>query len=278
MFKTPVAQWEVILTKPLKSQISFLKKVCKVNRKDELVIREAFFNNLSYPLVKKIFKLVADVIETDAIDPSFQEVIYDRLLRVIGIARLYPVDRDAEDNIIEGENYEVYSACYHDLEHIVDFINHQTDINSICDLGSGSGRALLYMALQVNRKIEYMGLELVDNRVEFTNSISKYFNLQNLSFKTSDFLETPEDFHGFGAYYLYDPVGTEDVPVLVSYFVQMIASGASFYILFLSGWDDLMLNALDNLDSLEKIESRKSHKQQDRYLNFYKVIDRSLIK
>ena len=26
MFKTPIAQWETILTKPLKNQIKFLKK------------------------------------------------------------------------------------------------------------------------------------------------------------------------------------------------------------------------------------------------------------
>jgi hypothetical protein len=273
MFKKPVTQWESVLTKPLKKKVSFLQKVCKVNKDDEIVIREAFFNNLSFALVREIFTLVEDVIEADGIDPSFQEVIYDRLLRVIGIASLYPVDRDAEDNIITGENYEVYSACYHDLEHVVDFIDAYPDINSVCDLGSGSGRALLYMALHANREIEYMGLELVSNRVDFTNSISQYFNLTNVSFKTSNFLETPDDFLGFGAYYLYDPVGTDDVPQLVSYFEQMIDRGDKFYIIFLSGWDDLMLNGLNAIKGLEKIESINSHKQQDRYLNFYKVVN-----
>jgi len=33
-----------------------------------------------------------------------------------------------------------------------------------------------------------------------------------------------------------------------------------------------MLNGLDALKGLEKIDSINSHKQQDRYLNFYKTI------
>ena len=44
-----------------------------------------------------------------------------------------------------------------------------------------------------------------------------------------------------------------------------------FYIIFISGWDDLMLNALDGLENLEKLETNKSRKQIDRFVNFYKV-------
>jgi len=50
-FKSPQAQWQNILSKPLKQQTKFLNKVCKVNRRDALVIREAFFDNLSFDLV-----------------------------------------------------------------------------------------------------------------------------------------------------------------------------------------------------------------------------------
>jgi hypothetical protein len=153
-----------------------------------------------------------------------------------------------------------------------DFVNSRDEINSVCDLGSGSGRSLFYMAVKMERELQYLGLELIDDRVEFTNSISKHFDLKNLTFKTCNFLENPDQFLGFDAYYLFDPVGTDDVDLLISYFEIMIADGAKFYIFFISGWDDIMLNALDGLKTLERIGSFNSRKQEDRYVNFYKVI------
>lgn len=271
MFYRPRTQWERILTKPLVKQSKFLNKVCKVNHRDALVIREAFFDNLSFSLVRRIFKLVKDVTDADGIDYSFQDIIFDRLLRVSGIAYLYPEDQDSEDNIIFGEGYHVYSAAYHDLDVLIEFINSRDDIRSVCDLGAGSGRALFYIALQVNRELEYTGLELVADRVDFTNSIAHYFELKNIFFKTSDFLETPEDFYGFDAYYLYDPVGTDEVTLLISHIEKMIADGAKFYIMFISGWDRIMLDVLNSLESLEQIESVNSHKQEDRFISFYKT-------
>ena len=272
MFKTPVAQWEKILTKPLKNQVKFLKKICKVNRHDHLIIRGAFFNNLSFELVRQIFPLVKNVIKTDAIDYSFEDIILDRLLGVSEIAHLYIEDKDAETNIIHGEGYHVYTANYHDLDLLVDFVNSHLDIKSILDLGSGSGRALFYLALEINRDLEYVGLELVDERVNFTNQIAKNFSLSNMLFKTSNFLETPEDFEGFGCYYLYDPVGTDDVDLLLSYFEKMIKDGSKFYIMFISGWDELMLDGLNSLEGLKMISTVSSHKQPDRYVNFYEVV------
>lgn len=270
-FKSPKTQWENILTKPLKKQSDFLCKVCKVNKNDNLVIREAFFNDLSFSLTKQIFRLVKNVVATDRIDISFQDIILDRLLGVSDVAHLYPEDREAENNIITGEGYHVYTASYRDLDLIIDFIKSRDDIKNLCDLGSGSGRALFYMALELSQKIQFMGLELIDERIQFTQNIANVFKLDNMKFKTSNFLETPEDFSGFDSYYLYDSVGTEDVPLLVSYFENMIQEGAKFYILFISGWDDIMLNELDSLEGLSKIDSNKSFKQEDRFVNFYKV-------
>jgi len=272
MFKTPIAQWENILTKPLKNQIKFLKKICRVNRHDHLIIRGAFFDNLSFDMVRQIFPLVKNVIETDAIDYSFEDIILDRLLGVSEIAHLYIEDKEAETNIIHGEGYHVYTANYLDLDLLVDFVKTHGDIKSICDLGSGSGRALFYLALEISRDLEYVGLELVDDRVQFTNEIAKKFKLKNMLFKTSDFLETPEDFLGFSCYYLYDPVGTDDVDLLLSYFQKMIKDGAKFYIMFISGWDELMLDGLNKLDGLKMISTVNSHKQPDRYVNFYEVL------
>lgn len=272
MFKTPKKQWEVILTKPLEKQSRFLNKVCKVNRRDALIIREAFFDNLSFELTRKIFKLVLDVVDSGAMDYSFQDIIFDRLLGVSAIAHLYPEDHDREENIIFGEGYHVYTASYHDLDILIDFINSHEDIKSVCDLGSGSGRAIFYMALKAQRDLEFVGLELVSERVDFTNAIVKNFALGNVMFKTSNFLENPKSFLGFDAYYLYDPVGTDDVDLLVSYFAKMISNGDKFYILFVSGWDEIMLNELNNLKGLKLLSSTNSHKQEDRYINFYKVI------
>ncbi|OIQ20019.1 MAG: hypothetical protein BM556_05895 [Bacteriovorax sp. MedPE-SWde] len=268
-FKSPQAQWQNILTKPLKQQTKFLNKVCKVNRRDALVIREAFFDNLSFDLVRDIFKLVNNVVDSDGIDPSFRELIFDRLFGVLDIEHLYPEDEE-DDNVISGDGYHVYTANYHDLDLIVDFVNSCKDIKSICDLGSGSGRALLYMALEMNRELNYLGLELVNDRVEFTNDIAQKFSLENLKFKTCNFLSQPDMFEGFDAYYFYDPVGTDDVPKLISLFQDKISKGESFYILFISGWDDIMLNALNDLKGLEKLSSTHSRKQDDRFVSFYK--------
>jgi len=127
------------------------------------------------------------------------------------------------------------------------------------------------MALQADKNVEYVGLELINDRVEFTNSIVERFGLKNIFFKTSNFLETPDDLKGFDAYYLYDPVGTDDVNLLISHFEKMIAEGNKFYIIFVSGWDELMLDALNSLETLEKLDSISSRKQVDRYVNFYKV-------
>lgn len=272
MFKSPARQWEIILTKPISKQSAFLNKVCKVNKDDRLIIREAFFENLSFDLVKKIFGLVEKLVEEDEYDYSFREIILDRLLWITKAAPLYVRDTNTEENIIEGEEYNVYSACYYDLDIINGFISSRSEIKTICDLGSGSGRALLYILLKAKQELECVGLELIENRVEFTNSLAKHFGLKNLFFKTSDFLDNPEDFAGFDAYYLYDPVGTDDVSILISHFEKMIADGAKFYILFISGWDDLMLDALDRVTSLKKIESVSSRKQRDRYVNFYQVV------
>ena len=272
MFKSASAQWELILTKPLKAQIKFLTKVCKVNKRDHLEIRGFFFDKLSFSLVRKIFGLVDDVIETEAIDYSFQDLIYDRLLYVSEIAHLYPDDVKGDENIIFGEGYHVYSASYDDLDRINNFVNSHDDIQSICDLGSGTGRAVLYMALMMDKEVEFLGLELVDNRVVFTNSIVERFDLKNIRFKTQDFLDHPESFEGFDAYYLFDPVGTDDVALMVSHFEDMILGGAKFYILFISGWDDLLHEALKKLDSLEVIDSFSSSKQEDRFVTFFKVI------
>ncbi len=275
MFYSPKTQWEKILEKPFEKQIKFFNKVCKVNQRDALVIREAFFNNLSFPLVKKILKLARKIINEDLIDRSFEELIFDRLLGVSGVAHLYPEDKEfiqEEGNIIFGEGYFVYTACYHDLDKVIEFISSHIDIKSVCDLGSGSGRALLYMALQIDRELDFLGLEIVEDRVNFTNSLVNNFGLTNITFKASDFLETPNDFFGYDAYYLYDPVGTDDVPLLISHFEKMIADGLKFYILFLSGWDDLMYNALNQLDSLKQLHVIESQKQENRVLSFYKVI------
>lgn len=276
MFQSPRAQWEKILAKPLKNQSKFLNKICKVNRKDRLLIRGAFFEELSFPLVRQIFKLVRNVVDADQMDPGFQEVIFDRLIGVSEISHLYPKDHDAEDNIIFGEEYHVYSACYHDLDIVVEFINAHDDIKSLCDLGSGAGRAIFFITLEVNHDLECVGLELVEERVDFSNAIVQKFNLKNLFFKTSDFLDTPDDFHGFDAYYLFDPVGTDEVPLLISHFEKMIKDGAKFYILFISGWDNIMLDALNELSGLELIDSKISRKQEDRFVNFYKVNNSSL--
>lgn len=271
-FQSPATQWENVLTKPLEQQSKFLNKICHVNRRERMIIREAFFDNLSFDLVKNIFKLVKNVVDAGEIDYSFRGLILDRLLWVTKIAHLYPENLDVEENIIFGEEYEVYTASYYDLDIIIEFINSCSDINSLCDLGSGSGRALLYIALEVEKKLEYVGLELVNDRVEFTNMIAKNFCLDNMFFKTSNFLKTPEDLKGFDAYYLYDPVGTDDVSLLISHFKKMIDDGAKFYIIFISGWDHLMLDALNSLESLKQINSVSSRKQQDRFVNFYKVI------
>lgn len=272
MFKSPAKQWEIVLTKSLDKQSAFLNKVCKINKRDQLVIREAFFEQLSFDLVKKIFKLVVDVVDSGKMDHSFRDLIMDRLLWITKIAHLYPEDLEVEENIIFGEEYSVYSASYYDLDLVINFINSRDDIKSLCDLGSGSGRALLYIMLMACRRLECVGLELVGERVEVTNSIARHFDLKNLFFKTSNFLDSPSDFLGFDAYYLFDPVGTDDVSLLISQFEKMIMNGDKFYILFISGWDDLMLNALNDLAGLELINSINSRKQQDRYVNFYKVI------
>jgi len=271
-FLSPKSQWEKVLSQPLAKQVKFLNKVCKINKRDALEIREVFFEKLDYPLVRKIVKLVNDVVEAGEFDPSFVPLIYDRLLRVIDVEDLYPEEyQDDDDNVIFGEGYHVYSAGYKDLDLLVDFVNSHKDIKSLCDLGSGSGRALLYLALQIEQKMNYLGLELVDERVVFTNAIADHFQLENVSFKTSNFLETPTDFHGYDSYYLYDPVGTTQVPTLIAHFKELIASGAKFYILFISGWDEIMLTALDEMDDLEKLSTTNSRKQEGRVVNFYKV-------
>lgn len=273
MFKSPVAQWEAIFNKSLDKQYKFLNKVCKVNRRDALVIREAFFNKLSFALVQNIFDLVERAIENDKFDGSFREIVFDRLLGISNIAHLYPENRKAADNLIHGEQYHIYSACYNDLDIVNDFIDSHQDITTICDLGSGSGRSLFYMALKAQRRLDFLGLELVKERIDFTNNIANGFCLDNLRFKQSNFLESPKDFDGFSAYYLFDPVGTNDVPLLISYFEKLISDGAKFYMLFISGWDDIMLNALNKVSKLELLSSSPSSKQDDRYVNFYKVTD-----
>ncbi|EQC52199.1 methyltransferase domain-containing protein, partial [Bacteriovorax sp. DB6_IX] len=265
-------KWESILSKSLEEKTKFLNKICHINKRDALVLEERLFDGLSFSLVKEIFVLVEEVISANGFDPSFKPLIFDRLLQIIDIEELYPEEYDDSDsNIIHGEGYHVYSASYEDLKRLTTFISDHPEIHSLCDLGSGSGRALFYMALMSSPKIKFHGLELVKERVDFTNNIVNHFAIPNLSFQTSNFLDTPEDLEGYDAYYLFDPVGTDDVPRLIASFEKMIKEGKKFYMLFISGWDDLMLNALDSLDGLEKLDSFDSQKQDDRFVNFYKV-------
>lgn len=271
-FLKPQSQWERILTKPLDKQTKFLNKVCKVNKRDALEIREAFFDGLSFSLIKEIFKLVRNVVDSGGIDPEFEKIICDRLLRITDVEDLYPEEyEDDDDNLIYGEGYHVYTASYSDLDIVIDFVNKNKSINSLCDLGSGTGRALFYMALMLERNLSLKGIELVRERVDFTNSLTSYFDLPHLEFMTADFIKKPECLEGYDAYYFYDPVSTNQVPILVSHFEKMIDSGQKFYLLFISGWDDIMLNALNNFDKIELVESNPSQKQVDRFVNIYKV-------
>jgi hypothetical protein len=272
-FLKPHAQWERILSKPIEKQIKFLNKVCHVNKRDALVIREAFFDNLSFPLIKEIFLLVRRVVDAGGIDPEFEKIICDRLLRITEVEELYPEEyEDDDDNVIFGEGYHVYTASYSDLDFVIDFIKKNESIKSICDLGSGSGRAIFYLSLMLNSNYRFKGIELVEQRVDFTNKLVNYFDLTNVEFEAADFLKRPETFDGYDAYYLYDPVGTNQVPILISLFEEKIKRGEKFYILFISGWDDVMLNALNGLDSLELKQSLESTKQDERFVNFYQVI------
>ncbi|MFG1485151.1 methyltransferase domain-containing protein [Halobacteriovorax sp. RZ-2] len=275
-FQKSDKKWKKVLAEPIDKQSKFLNKICKINKRDSLVLTERYFDGIDYPLMAEIFKSVKTIISRGEFDPSFRDLIYDRLLRIIDIEHLYPEEYEDgnecngdDDNVIFGENYHVYTACYDDLDLLINFINSRDDINSVCDLGSGTGRALLYMALMMNKKLNYLGLELVDERVQFTNSVSEHFQLDHVKFQTCDFLENPEAFAGHDVYYLYDSVGTENVPRLVSHFKELIDSGSKFYLLFISGWDEIMLNALDNLSGLKKIESHTSRKQEGRVVNFY---------
>lgn len=277
-FQKPAKKWQSVLEDSIDNQSKFLNKICKVNSRDALVLKERYFDGIDYPLMNKIFKSVKEIISRGEFDPSFRDLIYDRLLQIIDIEHLYPEEYEDgnecngdEDNVIFGENYHVYTACYDDLDLLIKFINSHPEIKGLCDLGSGTGRALLYMALMMDRKLDYLGLELVDERVEFTKNVAKYFDLKNVKFQTCDFLENPEAFAGYDAYYLYDSVGTENVPRLISHFKDLIDSGAKFYLLFISGWDEIMLNALNDLEGLELIETNKSRKQEGRVVNFYKV-------
>ncbi|MFG1505958.1 methyltransferase domain-containing protein [Halobacteriovorax sp. ZH5_bin.2] len=275
-FQKSDKKWKKVLAEPIDKQSKFLNKICKINKRDSLVLTERYFDGIDYPLMAEIFKSVKTIISRGEFDPSFRDLIYDRLLRIIDIEHLYPEEYEDgnecngdDDNVIFGENYHVYTACYDDLDLLINFINSRDDIKSVCDLGSGTGRALLYMALMMNKKLNYLGLELVDERVQFTNSVSEHFQLDHVKFQTCDFLENPEAFAGHDVYYLYDSVGTENVPRLVSHFKDLIDSGSKFYLLFISGWDEIMLNALDNLCGLKKIESHTSRKQEGRVVNFY---------
>ncbi|MGI4993504.1 methyltransferase domain-containing protein [Halobacteriovorax sp. GFR7] len=275
-FQKSDKKWKKVLAEPIDKQSKFLNKICKINKRDSLVLTERYFDGIDYPLMADIFKSVKTIISRGEFDPSFRDLIYDRLLRIIDIEHLYPEEYEDgnecngdDDNVIFGENYHVYTACYDDLDLLINFINSRDDIKSVCDLGSGTGRALLYMALMMNKRLNYLGLELVDERVQFTNSVSEHFHLDHVKFQTCDFLENPEAFAGHDVYYLYDSVGTDNVPRLVSHFKELIDTGAKFYLLFISGWDEIMLNALDNLSGLKKIESHTSRKQQGRVVNFY---------
>ncbi|MFG1481940.1 methyltransferase domain-containing protein [Halobacteriovorax sp. HFRX-2_2] len=275
-FQKSDKKWKKVLAEPIDKQSKFLNKICKINKRDSLVLTERYFDGIDYPLMAEIFKSVKTIISRGEFDPSFRDLIYDRLLRIIDIEHLYPEEYEDgnecngdDDNVIFGENYHVYTACYDDLDLLINFINSRDDIKSVCDLGSGTGRALLYMALMMNKKLNYLGLELVDERVQFTNTVSEHFQLDHVKFQTCDFLENPEAFAGHDVYYLYDSVGTENVPRLVSHFKELIDSGSKFYLLFISGWDEIMLNALDNLSGLKKIESHTSRKQEGRVVNFY---------
>ncbi|EPZ52284.1 methyltransferase domain protein [Bacteriovorax sp. BAL6_X] len=275
-FQNSDKKWKKVLAAPIDKQSKFLNKICKINKRDSLVLTERYFDGIDYPLMAEIFKSVKTIISRGEFDPSFRDLIYDRLLRIINIEHLYPEEYEEgnecngdDDNVIFGENYHVYTACYDDLDLLISFINSRNDIKSVCDLGSGTGRALLYMALMMDKKLDYLGLELVDERVQFTNSVSKHFKLDHVKFQTCDFLENPEAFAGYDVYYLYDSVGTENVPRLVSHFKELIDSGSKFYLLFISGWDEIMLNSLDNLPGLKKLESHTSRKQEGRVVNFY---------
>ncbi|WP_419168278.1 methyltransferase domain-containing protein [Halobacteriovorax sp.] len=279
MFQKPEKKWTKVLSQPFEKQSKFLNKICKVNRRDALILNERYFDGLSFPLVGEVVELVQKVIAAGEFDPSFRDLILDRLLRVIGIEELYPEDYEDgnecngdDDNVIFGENYHVYTACYDDLDILVNFINSTDGISNLCDLGSGTGRALFYLAMKVKKELNYLGLELVDERVKFTNKISKYFSLDNVRFQTCDFLEDPQAFHGYDAYYLYDSVGTENVPHLIGHFKNLIDDGQKFYLFFISGWDEIMLSALNELDGLKLVEGNDSHKQEGRVVNIYQTL------
>lgn len=131
------------------------------------------------------------------------------------------------------------------------------DGESIIDVGSGFGRVGLFIGLCFP-KVQYLGLELVAERVECSNKAAVRNNFKNISFKEQDLLLPEYALPTADYYYFYDPLELEGLQkVSLDLKNQSVLNQRKLKIIALSGYDEGLITHFNNQDWLQGIRSLK---------------------
>lgn len=174
-------------------------------------------------------------------------------LRSLGnMAKLDQINEDdGEESMRVKGSYE-YSHTQIHYSILLDLFNYllPEENSTIVDIGSGFGRVGLFLGLCFP-KVNYLGYEIVAQRVECALKVTKQNNLNNIKFETENILDSGFVIPGADIYYLYDPLDKAGLEL----FSEKIKDKKNFKLVAIGGYDDFLIEFFDGLPWLDKTKS-----------------------
>ncbi len=182
-------------------------------------------------------------------------------LRTIGnLAKFDQIAHEKQTGIKEEQRVRGSFEYAHAQTHyslLIDIFNYlrPPGKKSLVDIGSGFGRVGFFLNLCFP-ELKYLGLELVEERVDCANKIAEKNNFYNCKFMTQDLSDKEYVLPKADFYYFYDPLSEENLKkVILDLELQHKHNASHFMIIALSGYDDLLLEYLKSQPWLQVIRS-----------------------
>lgn len=197
---------------------------------------------------------------------------FDALLGLRSLGNLAKFDQITEEKLspdksspmrIRGSfEYSHTQSHYSILFDLFNYLNPSPG-ELVVDLGSGFGRLGSFISMCFP-EVSYLGLELIEKRVECSKKIALKNNFENIKYQVQDILDQSFVMPNADCYFFYDPLEQED---LINFTKKMELAqkinARNFKILAVEGYDDFIIKHFSSLDwlRLEKSFADKQLKQ-----------------
>jgi len=160
-----------------------------------------------------------------------------------------------EDQRVRGSFEYAHTQTHYSL--LIDIFNYLRPApkTRIIDIGSGFGRVGFFLNLCFP-ELSYLGLEVVQERVECAQKIGSKNSFKNCKFQVQNLAEENYVLPKADYYYFYDPLNEKDLKkVVLDLENQHKHNAAKFSIIALSGYDDFLLEHLKDQSWLQVVRT-----------------------